>query len=140
MLLYFFVKKFQPLIYYHHYIIKRLFYLITATTRRHSRVWQSSTGSQGTRQLANAHILKGDYARGCQLIQQALVVFQALGDWASAAVALQTLIAVAGHAGPADGGGMQKNGVGASGSAARRRRARRGLEAARVCDGRLRGR
>ena len=53
--------------------------------------------------LANAHILKGDYARGCQLIQQALAVFQALGDWASAAVALQTLITVAGHAGPAAG-------------------------------------
>jgi len=47
--------------------------------------------------------LKGDYVKGCHLIQQALAVFQALGDWASAAVALQTLITVAGHAGPAAG-------------------------------------
>jgi tetratricopeptide (TPR) repeat protein len=41
--------------------------------------------------LGNAHILKGDYARGCDLIHQALTVFQALGDSANAAVAIQTL-------------------------------------------------
>jgi hypothetical protein len=31
--------------------------------------------------LVNAHILKGDYTRGCQVIQQALAVFEAFGDW-----------------------------------------------------------
>jgi tetratricopeptide (TPR) repeat protein len=41
--------------------------------------------------LGNAHILKGDYAKGCELLQQALAMFQSLGDTANAAVAVQTL-------------------------------------------------
>jgi hypothetical protein len=36
-------------------------------------------------------MLKGDYARGCELMQHALEMFQAMGDSASAAVAVQTL-------------------------------------------------
>jgi hypothetical protein len=39
----------------------------------------------------NTHILQGDYARGCEVMQKALAMFQASGDSASAAVAVQTL-------------------------------------------------
>ena len=41
--------------------------------------------------LGNAHVLKGDYARAYQLLEQALVMFQLLGDTASAAVATHSL-------------------------------------------------
>jgi tetratricopeptide (TPR) repeat protein len=59
-----------------------------AVTREHGGRAQEA---KALGNVGNAHILKGDYLQGCQLLERALAMFESVGDTTSAAVAMQSL-------------------------------------------------